>query len=358
MLRSLLGAPKGRGRHESAARFATSRRPGHAPRRLRVLGGALLAVAVIVGSLLVVGGKLNILDARPSSGDPLSSIKMFVDPDSPVAQAAASFAHSDPSAARLLSEMASQPSGIWFGSWNSVNQVGPAIRTVMSEAALRQEAPLLVLYAFPYHGCTNATTGASTYMRWVRQVVAAIGKGKAVVILEPDALAEYVRLDCLSPAGQRQRLQLIRQTVDQLAGLPNAIVYIDAGNSRWQPAAVMASLLLDVDVKKVRGFSLNVSNFASTAAEEAYGGKLGAILHGVHYVIDVSRNGTATATTWCNPPGQALGGPPTAHTGDTLVDGLLWIKPPWASDGICNGGPPAGEFWLSYALALAARARW
>jgi endoglucanase len=120
----------------------------------------------------------------------------------------------------------------------------------------------------------------------------------------------------------------------------------------------MASLLLDVDIKKVRGFSLNVSNFASTAAEEAYGGQLGAILHGVHYVIDVSRNGTATAKTWCNPLGQALGVPPTANTGNTLVDGLLWIKQPWASDGTCNGGPPAGEFWQSYALALAARARW
>jgi len=317
-----------------------------------------LAVAAIVGSLLVVGGKRNDVDARPGSGDPLSSIQLFVDPNSPVAQAAASLGHSDPSAARLLKKMASEPSGIWFGSWNSVTQVGSAIRTVMSEAALRQEVPLLVLYAFPYHGCANATTGASTYMSWVRQVTGAIGTGKAVVILEPDALAEYVRLGCLPPAGQRQRLQLIRQSVDQLAKLPNAIVYIDAGNSRWEPAAVMASLLLDVDVEKVRGFSLNVSNFASTAAEEAYGGKVGAILHGSHYVIDVSRNGTATAKTWCNPPGQALGGPPTADTGNALVDGLLWVKPPWASDGVCNGGPAAGDFWESYALALAARARW
>lgn len=330
---------------------------GHSPRRLWVIVGALLAAVAIMCSLLVVGVQLHIVDARPGSGDPLSGIQLFVDPNSPVTQAAASFDHSDPPAASLLRKMASQPAGIWFGSWNSVTQVGPAIRTVMSEAARRQQVPLLVLYAFPYHGCINTIAESSTYTHWVGRVVAAIGKGKAVVILEPDALAEYVRLGCLSPTGQEQRLQLIRQTVEQLAGLPNAITYIDAGNSRWQPPAVMASLLLDVDIKKVRGFSLNVSNFASTAAEEAYGGKLGAILHGVHYVIDVSRNGIATAKTWCNPPGQALGGPPTANTGNILVDGLLWIKPPWASDGTCNGGPPAGEFWQSYALALAARAR-
>jgi endoglucanase len=331
---------------------------GHFPRRVRVVAGTLLAMVAATCSLLVVGVMLHIVDARPGNGDPLSGIHMFVEPSSPVAQAAASFDHSDASAARLLGKMAIQPAGIWFGSWNSVTQVGPAIRTVMSEAAGRQQVPLLVLYAFPYHGCINTPAEALTYRHWVGQAVAAIGKGKAVVILEPDALAEYIRVGCLSPTGQRQRLQLIRQTVDQLAGLPNAITYIDAGNSSWQAPAVMASLLLDVDIKKVRGFSLNVSNFASTASEEVYGGQLGALLHGVHYVIDVSRNGIATATTWCNPPGQALGVPPTANTGNTSVDGLLWIKQPWASDGTCNGGPPAGEFWQSYALGLAARARW
>jgi endoglucanase len=101
-----------------------------------------------------------------------------------------------------------------------------------------------------------------------------------------------------------------------------------------------------------------VSNFNPTAAEESYGDSLSAMLHGMHYVIDTSRNGAATATTWCNPPGQALGVPPTANTGNRLVDALLWIKPPWASDGTCNGGPPAGMLWLRYALSLAANARW
>jgi endoglucanase len=111
-------------------------------------------------------------------------------------------------------------------------------------------------------------------------------------------------------------------------------------------------------VREIRGFSLNVSNFNPTAAEESYGDSVGALLHGKHYVIDTSRNGVGAANTWCNPPGQALGVPPTADTGNPLVDALLWIKPPVASDGTCNGGPPAGTFWLSYALSLAANARW
>jgi len=319
-----------------------------------------LAVTAITGSLLLVS-EVSAIDTSPSSSDPLADMQMFVDPHSPAAQAAGSLDRSDPAAARLLRKIAGQPVGIWFGNWSN-SQVSSAVRTVMSDAAAYHSVPLLVLYAFPSRGCTGTVTGASAgaavYEHWIGQVVAGIGTGMAVVILEPDALAEYVQLDCLSPTEQRERLLMIRQAVDRLAALPNTVVYIDAGNSRWRPAKVMASLLLAVDVDKVRGFSLNVSNFNSTAAEEAYGDHLSAMLHGVRYVIDISRNGSATAKTWCNPPGQAVGIPPTAHTGNPLVDALLWIKPPWASDGICNGGPPAGEFWLRYALRLAASARW
>ena len=133
---------------------------------------------------------------------------------------------------------------------------------------------------------------------------------------------------------------------------------LDAGNSRWHSAAVIASLLRAAGVGEIRGFSVNTSNFNATAAEESYGDAVSALLHGKHYVIDTSRNGIGYASTWCNPPGQALGAPPTARTGNHLVDALLWIKPPGASDGACNGGPPAGMFWLSYALSLAANARW
>jgi endoglucanase len=222
--------------------------------------------------------------------------------------------------------------------------------------------PLLVLYAFPFQGCNHddgaGSAATAGYERWIGQVATAIGLGKAAVILEPDALAEYVRLGCLSPAEQRIRLALLHRAVVRLARLPHTAVYLDAGNSGWQPAAVMASLLTAAGVGEIRGFSLNVSNFKSTAAEESYGDTVSALLHGAHYVVDTSRNGVATASTWCNPPGQALGTPPTQQTGNPRVDALLWIKPPGASDGTCNGGPPARTFWLPYALGLAAKAHW
>jgi endoglucanase len=331
-------------------------------------------LAVIVTALLMLTRTVSIVDRRGSSSaplsvdrrggsssDPFSGHQLFVDPYSPAAQAGAPLQRSDPAAAALLRKIADHPAGSWLGGWIPTTRVAAAVQTVMRQAATRHSMPLLVLYAFPYHGCGHDATGGlagEAYERWIGQVVAGIGAGRAAVILEPDALAEYVRLSCLSPTEQQYRLTVIRRAVGQLVRSPKTAVYIDAGNSRWQPAQVMASLLVAAGVSEARGFSLNVSNFDSTAAEESYGDKISAFLPGAHYVIDTSRNGAATAKTWCNPAGQALGVPPTVSTGDPLVDALLWIKPPGTSDGPCYGGPPAGTFWLSYALRLAANARW
>lgn len=369
-LRSRLGAHRRRTHRGAAVHSRRSRHSRLSGRFLAVLVFLSLAAAAILSAVLVMTRTASLTHLRQSTGshlrqstgDPFSGVQIFVDPRNPAAQAEASLEHRDPAAAALLRKIASYPAGIWFGSWMPVTQVARAVGTVMREAEARHSMPLLVLYAFPYHGCGgSATTGsaeAAAYERWIGQVVAGIGAGKAAVILEPDALAKSAQPGCLSPNELRNRLTVIHQAVDQLVRSPNTAVYLDAGHSSWQPAEAMAPLLVAAGVDEARGFSLNVSNFDSTAAEESYGDTLSALLHGKHYVIDTSRNGAATAGTWCNPPGQALGVPPTATTGNSLVDALLWIKPPWASDGTCNGGPPAGMFWLPYALSLAANARW
>jgi endoglucanase len=75
---------------------------------------------------------------------------------------------------------------------------------------------------------------------------------------------------------------------------------------------------------------------------------------GRHFVIDTSRaGGSVAAGQWCNPAGAKIGTSPTASTGQPAVDADLWIKGVGESDGTCNGGPAAGQFWLSYALSLA-----
>ncbi len=75
-------------------------------------------------------------------------------------------------------------------------------------------------------------------------------------------------------------------------------------------------------------------------------------------VIDTSRNGNGPYTgpdtpQWCNPPGRAPGPAPTLDPGRPGISAYLWVKDPGVSDGPCNGGPAAGQFWLTYALELA-----
>lgn len=342
---------------ETRASHLGPARPGR--RRWPLLGVLLVLCLTAAATALVTDHRGN----SGYHGDPFSGVRLFVNPHSPAAQAARSIERSDPAAAALLRRIAREPVGIWLGTWVSAARVAATVRTTMSEAAADGSMPIFVLYAFPYRGCGRGAAigsrGAAAYERWIAHVAAGIGTGRAAIILEPDTIAQFfAQPGCLSSAELRNGLALLRRAVDQLVRLPDTAVYVDAGHSRWRPVKVMAPLLLAAGVSKARGFSLNVSNFNSTAAEESYGDRLSALVHGAHYVIDTSRNGVATAKTWCNPPGQALGEPPTVKTGNRLVDALLWIKPPGASDGLCNGGPPAGVFWTSYALSLAASARW
>lgn len=86
---------------------------------------------------------------------------------------------------------------------------------------------------------------------------------------------------------------LIRYAVDTLTANPAVALYIDGGHSRWLPAEEIANRLNQVGVSKARGFSLNTSNFYTTAEEIGYGEAVSALTGGAHYVIDTG----ATAPT-------------------------------------------------------------
>ena len=96
----------------------------------------------------------------------------------------------------------------------------------------------------------------------------------------------------------------------------------------------------------------------------AYGKKVVAAL-GVesHFIIDSSRNGNGPAPAtdqefWCNPEGRALGRPPSAETGEPLLDAFTWVKRPGESDGECKNGPPAGQWFEARAVEMARNAKW
>ena len=294
--------------------------------------------------------------APAAAGSPLAG-PMYVDPQSNAARTAAALRSSDPAGAALFDKIAGQPESEFFGDWVPTAQLRQVVagRVAAAGAAL----PLYVLYAIPHRDCGSYSGGgladATAYHDWVSQFAAGLGAARAAVVLEPDALPQ---MDCLSADDQQSRLAMLRDAVGQLAADPAAIVYLDAGNSTWQPVSVMTARLQAAGVASTRGFSLNVSNFNATRDELAYGDALSGALGDKHFVVDTSRNGNGPTTTWCNPDGRALGARPTTATGDVHADALLWVKRVGESDGTCNGGPASGTWWPDYARGLAARASW
>jgi endoglucanase len=88
---------------------------------------------------------------------------------------------------------------------------------------------------------------------------------------------------------------------------------------------------------------------------KTYGDELSAATGGKHFVIDTSRNGQGSNGEWCNALGRSVGElPRMIHS--SKLDAYLWIKYPGESDGTCNGGPSAGQWWADYALNLIAKA--
>lgn len=255
--------------------------------------------------------------------------------------------------AAQIDRIISQPVAVWLGEWNT--SVRADVSAVASAAASSGRIPQFVLYGIPGRDCGSYSSGGlatgQAYRSWVDEVRTGLGSVSAIVIVEPDALAQ---LGCLSSAGVSERVSLIAYAAQALAA-QGSKVYVDAGNSGWANVATIATRLRSVGVGSTIGFSLNVSNYFSTAAETAYGKQVSDSVGGSpHYVIDTSRNGSSVvASTWCNPSGQRLGAQPTLLSGG-LVDAYLWIKRPGESDGVCNGGPAAGTFWVNGALQLTA----
>jgi endoglucanase len=145
----------------------------------------------------------------------------------------------------------------------------------------------------------------------------------------------------------------MKQGLEILTNNCNGIVYVDVGHSAWLDPKVVVELLNRVSNPKVRGFSINSSNYRSTEECIRWGRKIRKYRPNDRFVIDTSRNGNGPSDVeWCNPSGRAIGHPPSTDTAYKYCDAYLWIKIPGESDGKCNGGPKAGRFWGEQAEEL------
>lgn len=295
----------------------------------------------------------------PVGTNPLAGKPLYVDPATSAAVAAE---QTSPRRAELVT-LAETPQARWVTNDTAIDQVAAYVRDYVSAAARSDALPLLALYAIPKRDCGGYSAGgfatADEYQAWIAEIGRGIGTGPVAVVVEPDALTAA---DCLPPAEQQERRNLLRDAVQKLTENPNAAVYVDAGHSRWLTPEELAQRLRSVDVGRARGFALNTSNFLTTAEQVDYGEKVSALLDGAHYVIDTSRNGAGPAPdeplNWCNPRGRALGSYPTTATGGAHADAYLWIKHPGESDGECGRGDPrSGLFTVPLALELVQNAK-
>jgi endoglucanase len=329
-----------------------------------VVTAALATTAVLVGT-----GMLGTPAPAVAATPPLTSATIrtaaasdvfaggtTVQPDNQPALAATQLTAAGRTAeAAAARTIAKRPIATWLGEWYTDDQLDKVIARNTAAAEKSGTTPVFVTYAVPNRDCGGYSAGgmtASRYTAWNKRIAADLRGHRAVVLVEPDSLAQLS--SCTSERATRPALIAAAVRAFTAAGVPT---YLDGGNEDWNPPAQQAAYLEAAGVDRARGFFTNVSNFYGVDGERAYADRLSALTHGSHYVIDTSRNGRGWSGSWCNPTGAGLGRAPRVARGTTGLDALLWVKTPGASDGPCNGGPAAGTWFPSYAVALVANGR-
>lgn len=361
------------GRARLRLRFV--RRGSVRPRLARLLAAALLVSAAASGGAhasahATADASAPVSAPVSASAATVPSTDFWVDPDSAAARQVTAWRGQGRTAdAQLIERIAGRPQALWLNDPGP----GPAVRAATEAATAAGTTAVLVAYFIPHRDCGDYSGGgaasAAEYRQWIDEFAAGIGDRAAYVIVEPDAVAQMIA-GC-EKADAAERYGLLASAVDRIKARPHTRVYLDAGNVGWIPdERRLVAPLRQAGIAGADGFALNVSNHQTNEASSAYGHRLGGALGGAldevpggakHFVVDSSRNGNGPYTgggdeAWCNPPGRALGTPPTTATGDPMLDAYLWIKRPGESDGTCRGGPRAGQWWPQYALGLASRA--
>ncbi len=236
--------------------------------------------------------------------NPFSGKQLYVDPSSSAARQAQLWESARPDEAREMDKLAARPRATWINGPGDIQK----IRQVFTRCGTN--IPIFVLYYMyerDYQGGFSSGGAPSplAYTNFINTCSLMLREKECIVVLEPDALAS---LDGLPIANQNTRLRLMSHAAEVLGKESLVHTYADAGHPQWKDAQTMAVRLRKMGIEKLRGFSLNVSNFILTKECIKYGSLLSSYLDYTHFVIDVSRNGKGPTPSyeWCNPPGRGL----------------------------------------------------
>ncbi|WP_158793460.1 glycoside hydrolase family 6 protein [Granulicella sp. L60] len=181
--------------------------------------------------------------------------------------------------ALLIAAMETVPQAVWLTN-GTPSEVSATVRSTLKQASWERTMPVFVLYNIPGRDCGSYSAGGAEntadYEAWIDAIAGAIGSQKAVIILEPDALADLPS-DCGYNPSQvnitqatADRFTQINFAVTTLENGSQTSVYLDGGNSHWQAVPIMAQRLAQAGVQQAQGFFTNVSNFNLNNYESKY----------------------------------------------------------------------------------------
>jgi endoglucanase len=266
----------------------------------------MLAVSACLGT---TGCAMSVAadDSSESTGESSlelgsSQTRFYVPPPNPgaVKQAVELLRHGHLREAALLAKMATTPQAVWF-SEGTPRAVKADVKKTMAAAALTHTVPVLVTYNIPFRDCAQYSAGGAldtaAYKAWIDSFAAGIGKGNAVVILEPDSLGiipynktifgaeDWCKPTVVDDQGNsvpapgataEERYAQLAYALESIrAAAPNAAVYLDGTHSAWLGVSEAAHRLYKAGFRdgaqRMHGFYLNISNYQPTSELTQFG---------------------------------------------------------------------------------------
>nr|AAD54679.1 beta-1,4-endoglucanase [Xylanimicrobium pachnodae] len=295
----------------------------HPPTRIRARAGVAAAAALAAA-----------LVATPASAHPGKSAdggeELWVNPKSSITEHLRT-EHLKGQDRADAEALAGYASASWF-TGGTPSEVRKDVRDQVRRADRADAVPTLVAYNLPYRDCAQYSAGGAAsqadYEEWIDAFAAGIGNERAIVILEPDGLGvipwyttidgaqEWCQPEDADPAtAAAERFAMFNHAVDAFGALPNAQVYLDAGNSAWLNVGENTDRLIKAGVQRADGFFLNASNYQFTENSTAYG-------HWISSCIEVITRGLGAAADCGNQYWN--GGPANDWTGVAMTRYAPW----------------------------------
>jgi endoglucanase len=328
----------------------------------RVMQGVTLAISM-AAAVGVFGTAIHSVAASTGGGHGLSpDTRFYVPPPAQgsVQQILQLIKSGQFKNAGLIAAMEAVPSAVWLDGETSTEAAEPGnlgweqadrdvsqqIRQTLFAASRQHAVPIFVAYNIPGRDCSQYSAGGApsdaAYDAWINSISNALGDAKAVVLEEPDALANLPGYCGSAYAAEfpditnTTRIDDIRYAVATLEGDSNISLYLDGGNSDWQNVGGMAETLVAADVQDTQGFFLNVSNYQYDTNSDFYGTWVSScIAYATVNEAQTPADALAAAATWVgtSTPTGAFAGP---------------AYPPTSPPGGCanqywNGGAPGTD---------------